>query len=615
MVQLNATHDPARRAWIDSANLADAEFPIQNLPFGVFDDGVMRRAGVAIGDQIVDLAMLLELNLLDGEAAEAARACAGGSLNGLMALGPRHASALRAALSDLLRSDSPRLEQVLALRDRILVPMSRVLMALPCEIGDYSDFLTSLHHTERHGRYKGLKDPLPPAFKSLPIAYHGRASSIRVSGARVVRPHGQYKNAAGAVEFGPAPMMDFELELAAFVGQGNELGQPIPVGEANDHIFGYCLLNDWSAKSIQWWEQVLGPFLGKSFVSSISPWIVTQEALAPFRMPGAAARVGRSGAAAAPVRSARPVARRHRHRPRSLAVDVGPARRRRRPIAHHQDAPAQPVLDLRPDGGAPHQQRLQPASGRFDRQRHDLRRRRQRARLHHRADQRRRRSAESRTGGIPYRAGGWRRDRAARPRRAQRRGDDRLWRMPRPCRTGARPVRREPLMLGHVRFGQGPNKVMVLGGAFGWTEDWTVFQAGLDPERATWVFADYRGYGLSRGLDGAFNFDEAAADVLALADSLGWGRFSLVGHSMGGVAIQRVLLAAPGRIERMAAITAVPACSSRMDAQRLAMFSKAATDVVQRQFILDFSTGKRLPFTWLQPAGARLGGAKPAHRV
>ncbi|MFZ6645876.1 fumarylacetoacetase [Undibacterium sp. TJN25] len=285
MVQLNATHDPARRSWLDSANQADAEFPIQNLPFGVFNDGAGQRAGVAIGDQIVDLAALLELGLLDGIAAEAARACAGGRLNGLMALGPRHASALRAALSDLLRSDSPQLGQVLAQCERILVPMAQVSMALPCEIGDYSDFLTSLHHTERHGRYKGLADPLPPAFKSLPIAYHGRASSICVSGAPVVRPHGQYKNKAGEVEYGPAPMLDFELELAAFVGRGNQLGRPIPLGLAGEHIFGYCLLNDWSAKSIQWWEQVLGPFLGKSFVSSISPWIVTQEALAPFRLP------------------------------------------------------------------------------------------------------------------------------------------------------------------------------------------------------------------------------------------------------------------------------------------------------------------------------------------
>lgn len=156
-------------------------------------------------------------------------------------------------------------------------------------------------------------------------------------------------------------------------------------------------------------------------------------------------------------------------------------------------------------------------------------------------------------------------------------------------------------MLGYMQFGRGPHKVMVLGGAFGWADDWAGFRAGLDPERATWVFADYRGYGRSRALDGEFNFDEAAADVLALADSLGWGRFSLVGHSMGGVAIQRVLLAAkPGRIERMAAVTAVPACSSRMGDQRLAMFGKAATDLAQRQFILDFSTGKRLPSAWLR---------------
>jgi len=285
MAQLNATHDPARRSWVESANGPDTEFPIQNLPFGVFDDGRGRRAGAAIGDRIADLGALRGAGLLEGDAAVAADACADGRLNGLMALEPRYASALRAALSDLLRSDGPRRERVQALAGSILVPMEKARMELPCDIGDYSDFLTSLHHTERHGRYKGLKDPLPPAFKSLPIAYHGRASSIRVSGALVRRPLGQYKNKAGEVEYGPAPMLDFELELAAFVGQGNALGQPVPIGAAQDHIFGYCLLNDWSAKSIQWWEQVLGPFLGKSFISSISPWIVTQEALAPFRLP------------------------------------------------------------------------------------------------------------------------------------------------------------------------------------------------------------------------------------------------------------------------------------------------------------------------------------------
>ncbi|MFZ6645877.1 alpha/beta fold hydrolase [Undibacterium sp. TJN25] len=156
-------------------------------------------------------------------------------------------------------------------------------------------------------------------------------------------------------------------------------------------------------------------------------------------------------------------------------------------------------------------------------------------------------------------------------------------------------------MLGYTKFGNGANKVMVLGGAFGWSDDWNGLQAGLDPEQSTWVFADYRGYGRSRALDGAFNFEEVAGDVLSLADRLGWDRFSLVGHSMGGVAIQRVLLAAaPGRIKRMVAITAVPACSSRMDEQRLAMFGKAATDLAQRQTILNFSTGNRLPATWLR---------------
>ncbi|HEY4318569.1 MAG TPA: fumarylacetoacetase [Herbaspirillum sp.] len=285
MNPLNASHDPQRRSWIASANEQDCDFPIQNLPFGIFSNEDGKRAGVAIGDRIVDLRALLAEGLLEGEAAVAGESVRDGRLNGLMALDPRYASALRLALSDLLREDSPLLQKARAAAPRILLPMTQATMELPCEIGDYSDFLTSLHHTERHGRYKGLKDPLPPAFKSLPIAYHSRASSIRVSGATVVRPNGQYKNAQGEVAFGPAPMMDFELELAAFVGNGNALGKPIAIDDAGGHIFGYCLLNDWSAKSIQWWEQVLGPFLGKSFISSISPWIVTQEALAPFRLP------------------------------------------------------------------------------------------------------------------------------------------------------------------------------------------------------------------------------------------------------------------------------------------------------------------------------------------
>ncbi|PXW24762.1 fumarylacetoacetase [Paraburkholderia caballeronis] len=285
MTALNPTHDPARRSWIESANQPDTDFPIQNLPFGAFERDGEPRAGVAIGEHVVDLRALRDSGLVEAgsDAAIACEAAADGTLNRLMAMEPRYASALRAALSDLLKSDAPQRarvdEQVRALLPRV----DEVALRLACEVGDYTDFLTSLHHTERHGRYKGLADPLPPAFKSLPIAYHGRASSLRVSGGEVRRPHGQYRDANGQIVFGPAPALDFELECAAWIGRGNALTQPIPIDAAHEHIFGYSLLNDWSAKSIQWFEQVLGPFLGKSFHSSLSPWIVTAEALAPFR--------------------------------------------------------------------------------------------------------------------------------------------------------------------------------------------------------------------------------------------------------------------------------------------------------------------------------------------
>jgi fumarylacetoacetase len=293
MTELNSTHDPALRSWVESANLPGADFPIQNLPFGAFERDGLARTGVAIGDRIVDLQALHDAGLLDGDAAIAcAAACGDGTLNRLMSLEPRYLGALRRALSALLRSDSPMLSQVQP-RETALLPRSAdVTMRLPCEIGDYTDFLTSLHHTERHGRYKGLADPLPAAFKSLPIAYHGRASSLRVSGGEVRRPRGQYRDANGHVQFGPAPALDFELELAALIGRGNAFTQPVAIDDAHQHIFGYCLLNDWSAKSIQWFEQVLGPFLGKSFHSSVSPWIVTAEALAPFRKPAPSRAAG-----------------------------------------------------------------------------------------------------------------------------------------------------------------------------------------------------------------------------------------------------------------------------------------------------------------------------------
>ncbi|SEJ32628.1 fumarylacetoacetase [Paraburkholderia diazotrophica] len=283
MSALNVTHDPARRSWIESANTGDTDFPIQNLPFGAFVRDGEARTGVAIGDRIVDLRALHDIALLDGEAARACASARGSTLNALMALDARHVSALRAALSDLLKHDASARSQLESSIDAVLPLMTDVELTLPWTIGDYTDFLTSRHHTERHGRYKGLADPLPAAFKSLPIAYHGRASSMRVSGGDVRRPHGQYRDADGNVRFGPAPMLDFELELAAVIGHGNELTRAVSVDSARQHVFGYCLLNDWSAKSIQWFEQVLGPFLGKSFHSSVSPWLVTEEALAPFR--------------------------------------------------------------------------------------------------------------------------------------------------------------------------------------------------------------------------------------------------------------------------------------------------------------------------------------------
>ena len=291
-LELNTTHDPHRKSWLHSANAPETDFPLQNLPLGVFERGEHVSWGVAIGSQILDVQALVELSLLQGDALKAAQSVKGGVLNPLMELEDSTLHALRLQLSHLLCSEAPQdafeRSSQQAIKERaqtLLIDQSQVQMRVPCEIGDYTDFLTSQYHTERHGRFKGLAEPLPPAFKHLPVAYHSRASSIRVSGTPVVRPNGQFKDATGQVVFGAAPMLDFELELAGFIGRGNPLAQPIALDHAQEHFFGWVLLNDWSAKSIQWWESVLGPFLGKSFMSSISPWIVTREALAPFRIP------------------------------------------------------------------------------------------------------------------------------------------------------------------------------------------------------------------------------------------------------------------------------------------------------------------------------------------
>ncbi|MGH9436294.1 MAG: fumarylacetoacetase [Terriglobia bacterium] len=283
-MELNETHDPSRRSWVPSANDPSSDFPIQNLPLGIIRKAGMVRGGVAIGDCVFDLTAALELGLFSGGAEIAARAAAGDALNPLMTLGIQATSALRARLSDLLRIDGPEQTRVESHANRLLTPMSSVEMLLPAEIGNFTDFVCSTFHAQRVVR-KPLDSPLAPVLCYMPVAYHGRASSIRVSGEPVQRPNGQFKDAKGAVQFGPSQALDFELEVGAFIASGNPLGSPISIESASSHIFGYCLLNDWSARDVQFWESMLGPFLSKSLSTTISPWVVTAEALAPFRVP------------------------------------------------------------------------------------------------------------------------------------------------------------------------------------------------------------------------------------------------------------------------------------------------------------------------------------------
>ena len=277
-MDLNATHDPKRKSFVTAANAPDADFPIQNLPFCVFARaGENFRGGVAIGDRVLDLATALSAGLFSGTAEKAAQATSGPHLNPLMALGNGYASALRARLSDLLRSDAAQQEIVKPL----LIEQAQARFAVPAAVGTFTDYLCSYDHTMRMSR----TGELPPAFKHLPIAYHSRASTV-ICGDGFHRPNAQAKDKDGNVRFGPEQALDFELEMGAYVAVGNAVGAPIPLSRANDHIFGYCLLNDWSARGIQAWESnPLGPFLGKSFATSISPFIVTPEALLPFRVP------------------------------------------------------------------------------------------------------------------------------------------------------------------------------------------------------------------------------------------------------------------------------------------------------------------------------------------
>src|SRR5271165_4461811 len=272
------------RSWIESANDPRTDFPIENLPFGIFRrSGGFACPGVAIGDQVLDLHATAANGLLDTLDPEVSRCCESTSLNGLMALGRDTVSMLRARLTELLSNRSSR-----ARVESALVPQSAVEMLLPAHIGDYTDFYASIYHATNVGRLFRPDNPLLPNYKYVPIGYHGRASSIVVSGAEIQRPCGQTKVAdAQAPSFGPSRSLDYELEVGFFVGSGNALGRPIPITEAESHIFGLCLLNDWSARDVQAWEyQPLGPFLAKNFATTISPWIVTLDALEPFRAAG-----------------------------------------------------------------------------------------------------------------------------------------------------------------------------------------------------------------------------------------------------------------------------------------------------------------------------------------
>ncbi len=286
MSAIDETHDPRRESWVASAR-GHAEFPIQNLPFGVFSpSGEPPRCGVVIGDAIFDLRAALEAGLFSGDAARAAEAATGAALNPLMALGGALRLALRKRLSALLSADNPERAKIESMSARLLHNVADCTMHLPAAIGSYTDFFAGIHHARNGGMRRDPNNPLSPNYKYVPVAYHSRASSVRPSGVPIRRPSGQRKLPnEDAPSYGPCRKLDYELELAVWVGPGNSLGETIPIGKAGDHLFGLGLFNDWSARDIQQWEsQPLGPFLGKSFGSTVSPWVITPEALAPFRV-------------------------------------------------------------------------------------------------------------------------------------------------------------------------------------------------------------------------------------------------------------------------------------------------------------------------------------------
>jgi fumarylacetoacetase len=278
-MMLDETHSPETQSWLADAN-GHPDFPLQNLPLGVFStrDG-KRRGGIAIGDHVLDLGAIA--TTLSGDAQQAAHAASHATLNDLLALGAGPRKALRRAVFGLLTNTAYEANARTA-----LFAANECELHLPATIGDYTDFYTGIHHAENIGRQFRPDAPLLPNYKYVPIGYHGRSSSIEVSGAHVIRPHAQVKGPNDAAPtYKASQRLDYELEMGVWIGGGNVRGTPIPIGAAEDAIAGLCLLNDWSARDVQAWEyQPLGPFLAKNFATTISPWIVTTEALAPYRI-------------------------------------------------------------------------------------------------------------------------------------------------------------------------------------------------------------------------------------------------------------------------------------------------------------------------------------------
>ncbi len=283
---IDETHDKNRVSWVTSAN-GHAAFPLQNLPVGVFspEEG-SARGGIAIGGKIFDISAALEAGLFSGAALEAAQMASGRTLAPLLEAGPEARRALRRAVSALLDARGAEAARLQGIAARLLHDATRCTMHLPARVGDFTDFFAGIHHAHTAGTISRPDNPLMPNYKYVPVAYHSRASSVGVAGGTVRRPNGQRKPPEQAEpDFGPCRQLDYELELGVWIGPGNALGSPIPIAGASRHVAGFCLLNDWSARDIQSWEsQPLGPFLAKSLSTFVSPWIVTLEAMAPFRV-------------------------------------------------------------------------------------------------------------------------------------------------------------------------------------------------------------------------------------------------------------------------------------------------------------------------------------------